>query len=163
MTPGMAAVKQASARGAVAVEFALLLIPLLTLVLGVTEYGRALFKYNTIAKTVRDSARFLTQQNPSDANYPLAKAKCLAAYGNPFCTGAPLVPGLTTDMVKVCNPVSAADCPGGSYAAVATGFGSINLVEVRVVGYTFTSFFPFVTGASSLLFDDIHTTMRQVL
>lgn len=159
----MASSKRKTMRGAVAVEFSLLLIPLLILVFGVAEYGRALFQYNTIAKTVRDSARFLTQQNPSDANYPLAEAKCLAVYGNPGCTGFPLVSGLTTAMVKVCNPVISLDCPGGEYAAVATGFGSINLVEVRVVGYTFTSFLPFVSGLNSLVFGDIHTTMRQVI
>lgn len=163
MMPEMAAMKRTTMRGAVAVEFALLLIPLLTLTFGVTEYGRGLFQYNTIAKTVRDSARFLSQQNPSDANYPLVEAKCLAVYGNTACTGSPLVSGLTTAMVKVCNPVDASDCPGGNYAAVVTGFGSINLVEVRIVGYTFTSFVPFVSGVSSIVFNDIHTTMRQVL
>lgn len=163
MMSKMTVIKRAAMRGVVAVEFALLLIPLLTLVFGVAEYGRALFQYNTITKTVRDAARFLTQQNPSDANYPLAEAKCLAVHGNTGCTGSPLVSGLTIAMVKVCNPVNASDCPGGNYAAVATGFGAINLVEVRIVGYTFTSFVPFVSGVSTIVFGDIHTTMRQVL
>jgi Flp pilus assembly protein TadG len=147
----------------VAVEFALLLIPLLIMLCGVTEYGRALFQYNTLAKTVRDSARFLSQQNPSDASYPLAEAKCLTVYGNTGCAGAPLALGLTTAMVKVCNPVNASDCPGETFSAVATGFGSINLVEVKITGYTFTSFLPFVPSIDSIVFGDIHATMRQVL
>lgn len=164
MMPQLTAMKRASMRGAVAVEFALLLIPLLTLVFGVTEYGRALFQYNTLAKTVRDSARFLSVENPSDASYPLAQAKCLTVYGNTACTGAPLVSGLTTAMVKVCDPVDASDCPGENFAAVATGFGSINLVEVKIVGYPFTSLsLPFVPGLDSIVFGPIHTTMRQVL
>lgn len=164
MMPQLVAMKRASMRGVVAVEFALLLIPLLTLVFGVTEYGRALFQYNTLVKTVRDSARFLSVENPSDASYPLTQARCLTVYGNTACTGSPLVPGLTTAMVKVCNPVDASDCPGENFAAVATGFGSINLVKVKIVGYPFASLFlPFVPGIDSVVFGPIHTTMRQVL
>lgn len=164
MMPQLTSIKRASMRGAVAVEFALLLIPLLTLAFGVTEFGRALFQYNILAKTVRDSARFLSVENPSDASYPLAEAKCLTVYGNTGCTGAPLVSGLTTAMVKVCNPVNASDCPGENFSAVATGFGSINLVEVKIVGYPFTSLsLPFVPGLDSIVFGPIHTTMRQVL
>jgi len=152
-------------RGAVAVEFALVLIPLLVLMMGVVEYGRALFQYNTLAKAVRDSARFLTSQNPADASYALAEAKCLTVYGNTGCTGAPLAPGLTEVMVKVCNSASpaSAECPAGSFNAVSTGLGSINLVEVRIVGYRFNSFLPFVPALNSIVFNDIRTTMRQVL
>lgn len=164
MMPRLAAMKRATTRGAAAVEFALLLIPLLTLVFGVIEYGRALHQYNSLAKTVRDSARFLSVENPSDASYPVAKARCLTVFGNTECTGAPLVSGLTTAMVKVCNPVDAKDCPGQNFAAVATSFGSINLVEVKIVGYPFTSLsLPFVPGLDSIVFGPIRSTMRQVL
>lgn len=157
---------KAALRGAVAVEFALVLIPLLVLMMGVVEYGRALFQYNTLAKAVRDSARFLTSQNPADASYALGEARCLAVYGNTGCTGGkPLAPGLDTSMVKVCNSASAAsaDCPAGNFNAVGTGLGSINLVEVRIVGYSFNSFLPFVPALNSIVFNDIHITMRQVL
>lgn len=157
--------KQAAIRGAAAVEFALVLIPLVLLVFGVAEFGRALYQYNTLAKAVRDSARMLSQYNPADADYPLADAKCLAVYGKTGCSGSdvPLAPGLTTAMVVICNPVSSAGCPGNTYASVPTGSGTINLVEVKISGYSFTSVVPFVTGASSIVFDDIHTTMRQIL
>jgi len=158
--------KKSAPRGVVAVEFALVLIPLLVLMMGVAEYGRALFQYNTLAKSVRDSARFLTSQNPADASYSLNEAKCLAVYGNIGCTGGtPLAPGLSTTMVKVCNSGSpgSADCPAGNFNAVGTGLGLINLVEVRIVGYPFNSFLPFVPALNSIVFNDIHITMRQVL
>ena len=164
MTSPLRSVKRASTRGVAAVEFALLLIPLLILVFGVIEFGRALFQYNTLVKAVRDSARFLSVESPSDASYPLAQARCLAVYGNTACAGVPLVSGLTTAMVEVCNPVDASDCPGENFSAVATGFGSINLVTVKIVGYPFKSLsLPFVPSLDSIVFGPIHTTMRQIL
>lgn len=150
-------------RGAVAVEFALVLIPMITLMVGVVEYGRALHQYNTLAKSVRGAARFLTIHNPSDPSYPLAAARCLVVHGNEGCTGAALVPGLTTTMVKVCNPVSSTDCSPQTYSAVTTGLGLINLVEVRVVGFPFNTTLPFVPGLNNIKFNTISATMRQVL
>ncbi|MDB5884522.1 MAG: TadE-like protein [Polaromonas sp.] len=163
--PQKTAAQPSAVRGAVAVEFALVLIPLLVLMMGVAEYGRALFQYNTLAKSVRDSARFLTSQNPADAAYALDEAICLTVHGNTACTGSPLAPGLSTAMVRVCNSASPASaiCPAGAFSAVGTGLGSINLVQVRIVGYPFQSFLPFVPGLNSIVFNDIHTTMRQVL
>lgn len=167
----LAATKRGAMRGVAAVEFALLLIPMVLLVFGAVEYGRALYQYNTLAKAVRDSARLLTQHNPAGANYPLADAKCLAVYGhNAPCTTpdeTPLAPGLTTAMVFVCNPVDSSACPG-TYANVSTGSGTINLVEVRIKGYVFNYWFnPIVffvpSAATTLNFGDIHATMRQIL
>jgi Flp pilus assembly protein TadG len=71
------------------------------LALGVAEYGRALYQYNTLVKTVRDAARLLSQHNPLDAvSYSLAvnDARCLAVHGNTGCTGPSLVSGLTSAM-----------------------------------------------------------------
>lgn len=150
-------------RGAVAVEFALVLIPLITLLVGVVEYGRALHQYNTLAKSVRGAVRFLTIHNPADPLYPAAAARCLVVHGNEACTGAAVVPGLTTAMVQICNPVTSTDCPGQTYSAVTTGLGLINLVEVRVVGFPFDTSLPFVPGLDNIQFNTIRTTMRQVL
>lgn len=147
-------------RGVAAVEFALLLGPMLLLLFGITEYGRALFQYNTLAKAARDSARLLSQHSPTDADYPEAAARCLVVYGNSGCTGATLVPGLTTSMVAICDREA---CPGPGYANVPTSSGTINLVEVRITGFVFNSIVPFVTNGSTIGFGDIHVTMRQVL
>lgn len=150
-------------RGVAAIELAFLIIPLLIMSAGIAEMGRALYQYNALTKSVRNAARFLSMQNPTDADYPAAAAKCLAVYGNSGCAGEPLVPGLALDKVKICNPVDFSDCSGGTYSSVGTGFGSINLVEVKIVGYRFE---PFLSGLSSVvptIFDDIGVTMRQVL
>ncbi|MBA4143279.1 MAG: pilus assembly protein [Nitrosospira sp.] len=145
-------------RGAAAVEFALLLIPLLLLALGVAEYGRALYQYNSLVKTVRDSARLISQYNPADAaSYQTAldDARCLAVHGNTACTGPSLAPGLTADMVGIAS------------ATTATAAGTpITLVEVSITGYVFN--FVFNPGrllgnaVDSLTFGDIRATMRQL-
>ncbi len=62
-------------RGAVAVEFALVLIPLLMLALGAAEFGRAIYQYNTLVKATRDSVRYLSHYNPPSTNYTQAKPK----------------------------------------------------------------------------------------
>ena len=151
-------VTRSGMRGAVAVEFALLLIPLLLLALGVTEYGRALYQYNSLVKTVRDSARLLSQYNPTDAaSYSLAlnDARCLAVHGNTACTGPSLAPGLTAAMVGIASTTT------------TTAAGTpITLVEVSITGYVFN----FVFNPASLIgnavdtipFGEIRATMRQI-
>lgn len=145
--------------GAAIVEFALLLIPLLLLGLGAGEYGRALYQYNSLVKTVRDAARFLSQYNPTDSiSYPLAvdDARCLAVHGNAGCSGPSLVPGLTTAMVQITS----------TSATTAAGT-PITLVEVRITGYVFDFVFNplrLIVGntVNELQFNDIHATMRQL-
>ena len=144
-------------QGAAAVELALLLIPMLILILGVAEFGRALYQYNTLTKAVRDAARHLSQFNPNDSStYDEAKedAICLAVYGGLSCGGEVLVADLTTDMVSVntINETSGAGVP-------------ITLVEVRITGFTFNFILnPLIFlggGDQSITFDDIRAIMRQ--
>lgn len=152
-------------KGVAAVEFGILLIPLVLIAFGTTEFGRAIYQFNTLAKSTRDATRFLSRHDSSAADYPVAEAKCLVVYGKP-CTGdtsRPVVPGLTTGMVQICDRSNSAGCPGESFLAVDTGSGVINLVKVKVTGYEFTSLVPFVTGAAKIKFGDIGTTMKQVL
>ncbi|TXI41435.1 MAG: pilus assembly protein [Nitrosomonas sp.] len=143
-------------RGAVAVEFAMLLIPLLLLVLGVAEFGRALYQYNTLVKTARDSVRHLSHLNPASKDYEVIKteAKCLAVYGNTSCGGKTLLPGLTTSMVSI-NPINATTSAGKV----------ITLAEVRITGYAFDFVLDPRTlmggGEKSITFGDIRATMRQ--
>lgn len=154
-------------RGVAAVEFGLLLIPLVFMAFGITEFGRALYQYNALAKSARDAVRLLSQFSPSDAAYPVAQARNLAVCGSTDCSSSPvLVPGLTTAMVKVCDRTDFSGCPGktaADYNAVSTGSGVINLVEVRISNFSFTSLVPFVTGFTTITFGDISATMRQVL
>jgi Flp pilus assembly protein TadG len=155
-------------RGAAAVEFALLVIPLLIMLAGITEFGRAMYYYNTLAKGARDAARLMSTQTPSDPDYPALRdaARCTAVYGNFSCTGQTLVPGLTPGMVGFCDPTS---CPG-THAAVPTGTGAANLVTVTIGGannpYIFQSMAPFLPqlfGIPNISFGAINVTVRQII
>jgi Flp pilus assembly protein TadG len=140
-------------RGVAAVEFAILMTFILVpLLFGITEFGRAMYQYNTLLKGTRDAARFLSMQGPGDPA-DIGVAQCLTVYGNKTCTGSPLVPNLTTAMVSVCD---SSICP--SHLNQPTGSGVVNLVSVTVSGYAFTSLVPFVVPGFT--FDDISTTMR---
>lgn len=143
-------------RGVAAVELAILLIPLVLLAFGITEFGRAIYQYNALAKATRDAVRFLSAQGPGDAG-AIATARCLAVYGSrTTCSGTPLTPALTTAMVNICD---SSNCP--SHQNQATGSGVINLVTVTITAYPFTSLVPFVMP--NITFGPISTTMRQVL
>lgn len=144
-------------QGAVAVELGILLIPLVTLAFGITEYGRAIYSYNTLAKSVRDAARYLTSHTPGD---PVAHsdAQCMAAFGNPDCSGSPLAPGLTAAMVQTCDAVLT--CTGVT-TSISTGSGTIKLVGVRVTGYPHDSVVEFVMP--DMTFNNIAVLMRSQL
>lgn len=167
---------QKTMRGAVSVELALLSIPLLILALGAAEFGQALYQYNTLVKTTRDAVRHLSQLNPAGKGYTEAQdeAKCLAVYGNIGCNGDPLVPGLTTSFVFICDSINTeSGCKAiTNYKNVATGTAltpgpTISLVEVGISGYSFNFLFDpgaflFLGGGEkSITFGDIRATMRQ--
>jgi hypothetical protein len=169
--------------GAALVELAFVLTLLLTLFGGMVELGRAIYQYETLTKSARNAARYLSQYSPLDAAaYPLASAKCLAVYGNTGCTGSALVPGLSATNVVVCDRKDYSGCvrPGvcdGSSSSVCpylgyltydasdnanTGplVGSIRFVQVKITGFAYSpiqSFFPFV----GVTFGDVSVLMRQ--
>ena len=141
-------------RGVAAVELGILMVILVPLLFGITEFGRAIYQFNALTKSTRDAARILSSQGAGDAN-DLATAQNLAVYGQLTSTGTPIVPNLNTAMVAVCDSSS---CPA-DHQNVPTGSGVINLVTVTVSGYPFTSLVPFVVP--SVTFSPISTTMRQ--
>ena len=131
--------------GSVAIELALvmtfILVPLL---LGTVELGRLIYQYNNLAKSVRDSAKYLSSVAVTDPNYGTYEndAKCLAVYGNIGCNGSPLVSGLTKSNISFNSPI----IPG------------LKVVTVSVIDYQanlITSIFePFN-------FNNISVSMRQ--
>jgi hypothetical protein len=145
--------------GVAIVEFALVLPLLLILILITTEFGRALYEYNTIAKSVRNAARYLATQDPSIVTTDRAKvdaAKNLVVYGKREVTSsdAPLAPSLSVSLVP--DPVW----------EMAGSSPSINAVTIRVTGYGFrlmvSRAFGLVLGETSgvIPFGDISATMR---
>src|SRR5512133_4185192 len=78
--------------GVALVEFALILPFLLLLSIITFEFGRAIWQYNTLTKSVRDAARYLSLQTPGTK---ITQARNLMVYGNLAGSGAPLALGLT--------------------------------------------------------------------
>jgi Flp pilus assembly protein TadG len=160
-------------RGAAAVEFALVLIPMLVLGFGVVEYGRAIYHYDTTVKSVRAAARYIAPYDPSDAAAfaeAAASARCIAVFGRTSCSTSdtPLAPGLSTTNVKICTRASVAECPGlinsdVQNVSTGTGTGTINLVVVRIDGYQFSYLgLPFTGAGASLQFNVIESVMRGI-
>lgn len=158
-------------RGAAALEFALVLIPLLVLAFGVVEYGRTIYYYDTVVKSVRAAARYISPHNPADAAafaVAASNARCLAVYGKTACSvsDTPLAPGLSTANVKICSKASVTECPGmlGSdvqNVSTGTDTGTINLVVVRIEGYQFGFLgLPFTGAGTAVEFDAIESVMR---
>lgn len=139
-------------RGVALVEFALILPFLLLLTFITTEFGRAMYQYNTIAKSVRDAARYLSIQLP---NTHISEARNLVVYGK-LAAGAgdqPLALGLTTSNVPTPTWQNAGATP------------IITTVTVEVSGYTFNSMVAsvFGLGFGSYTFSPIRATMRSHL
>jgi hypothetical protein len=149
---------RSSQRGVAITEFALVVPLLLLLALITTEYGRAVYQYNTLTKTVRDAARYLSMQSPGGG---ISAAKHLVVYGDPSNTSSPLAIGL--DVSQVPDPV---------WQLRGTG-PVINTVTVRIAGcatsappcYSFTPLFGSVFGVAfgTVNFSDISATMRAPL
>jgi len=144
--------------GVAIVEFALVLPFLLLLTFITTEFGRAIWQYNTLTKSVRDSARYLSIQTPGDL-VAIEKARNLTVYGKPVLTAnlngteKPLAIGLSTSNV-----------PAPTWQTAGSG-PVINTVTIRITGYTFNSMFATAFGVpfGAITFSDITATMRSYL
>jgi len=148
-------------QGVALIELAIIITVLITITFGITEFGRAIYQYNTLAKTVRDGARFLAVRDPA-APASISGVQCMVVHGNPGCTGPALVPGLTSSMVSVCHAMDPA-CAATHQSQGASPV--INLVTVTVGGanapFTFQSLVTFVVP--NIQFGAISATMRQVM
>lgn len=136
--------------GAALIELALAIPFMIMLSMIVIEFGRALYEYNTVTKSVRDAVRYLSVQTP---NTLCDNAKNLVVYGTTSAGSTPLAPGLKTDAVS-CSWQTAGALP------------LINTVTVTVTGYRFTSMVANVFGLQlsdangGITFGNIAATMR---
>lgn len=140
--------KRSLQRGVAIIELALALPFLLAMTFVVTEFGRAIYQYNILTKSVRDAARYMSIQTPGTH---LTECKNLVVYGNTAGTGTALALGLTT--ANVPNPTWTTS---GSTPA-------IGVVTVQVSGYSFQSIFTTAFGLSfgTVAFSPIRATMRS--
>ena len=136
--------------GVALVEFAFVLPLLLALSLAAAELGRAVYRYNTTAKTVRDAVRYLSVQTPGTH---AAEARNLVVYGNLAGTGPALDSAL-----------AAANVPDPVWQAAGSA-PPINTVTIRVTGYQFRPMITNMFGArfTAFTFNEISATMRAPL
>jgi Flp pilus assembly protein TadG len=144
-------------RGVAAVELGFMIFPLVLMIFGTTELGRAIYTYNTLDKAVRDAVRHLSQHGPGDAAIQ-AQARCLATTGTLDCSASTLAPGLLDSNVVLCDAMS---CAGSHAAQLVPGGGTINLVSVTISGYDYDSLVEFVIP--DMIFNSISVTMRAQL
>jgi Flp pilus assembly protein TadG len=134
--------------GVALLEFAFVLPLLLVLSLVSAELGRAVYRYNSTAKVVRDAVRYLSVQTPGTH---AAEARNLIVYGNVAGTGAQLDSAL-----------SAANVPAPTWQTAGSN-PLINTVTIRVSGYQFRPMITNMFGArfATIPFNDISATMRS--
>lgn len=148
--------KRHSQQGAALIELALAIPLMLMLSMIVIEFGRALYEYNTVTKSVRDAVRYLTVQlPPAPTNCPQA-ATNLARYGNtsPQPADKPLAPGLASAAIN-CTWLTS-----GTYPLAST------TVTVTVNGYRFQPMVSNVFGLQlftkgGITFGNIAATMEM--
>ena len=122
---------KANQRGQTLVEFALAALLFLTLILGIVEFGRALWTWNTIVEATRAGARYAVVETPTAAN-----VKNYVVYYNAAGTGDPVLPGLTTSNVTV------SFLKNDGTAATQTPPYDSDQVQVGITGYTFNFLVP---------------------
>lgn len=151
-------------KGAAAVELALVSIPMVFIAVAGIDYARAMFVYDQLDKAVRDGARYLTYFNPTyQQDYPIAAAKSRMLYGSTSGSGSTIVPDFDASMITICDRVDSSACPGETFANVPAGAsGTVNLVKVTISGYVFTPIFPGISRLTTMTFDPISVTMRQI-
>ena len=115
-------------RGVALIELALTIGILITIVFGITEFGRAIYQYDTLAKAARDAARYLSTKAPATPRRS-AMRKCYAVYGNPSCTGSL---GAGPDHRDGQRLRRASSCPATHQAQGAAPV--VNLVSVTIGG-----------------------------
>ncbi|MGD2073373.1 MAG: TadE/TadG family type IV pilus assembly protein [Gammaproteobacteria bacterium] len=124
-------------RGVAAIEMAIALPVLLLLLVATAELGRAFYQYNTLAKSVRNAARYLSVEayegtlkiiDLTDAK--LAATKNLVVYSNTSGGGEPIIAGLDPAAVIVTEVDSA-------HVEVAASFAYQPMfLSIPTFGYT---------------------------
>ena len=136
-------------RGTTVAEFAIVALIFFIMIFGIIEFGRLLYTHNALADATRRGARYAAM-HPGTTAEDITKVQNEVVYGangtfdddgNP--TSAPLVSGLTRDMVEV--TFEGEDMDGDPETPEKTAFGSnLGTASVKIVGYTFNLSIPIV-------------------
>ena len=131
--------------GASTIELAIIFPVLMILFVGTAELGRMFYYYTTLAKATNVGARYLsTSRNAvngtaTEKTNAKNEARNLVVCGiksisSTACNGqTPVVPGLTTANVLICDNFSGTPC------SPALAGGSIKYFKVEITGYTYSA------------------------
>jgi len=129
--------------GSALIEFTIMAPLLLSLVLGISEFGRFLFQYQMVVEGLRDASRYLARVDPNDATNQ-SNAANLATTGTIDGTGDPRVDGWEAGDIGF--SVTDVDNTAGTYRGPA---------EIEVIEVTTTFDYADVGFLSALGFDAI--------
>jgi Flp pilus assembly protein TadG len=119
------------------VEFAIALPLLVLLLLATAELGRMLSQYNTLAKSVRDAARYVAAKAAGGTTRVVnitssvrTAATNLAVTGNVSGTGNPLLPGLSASNITITDA-------GSGYVNVSASYTYVPMLgaSLSMFGY----------------------------
>jgi hypothetical protein len=131
-------------RGTITVEFIIVAPILLLLMVGISEFGHAMYQYNTLTKSVQDGARHLAASSiKGNTNYilidstDLSNTENLVVYGNTAGTGTARLPGLSSSNVTVSCLGGGTICPGVEHVVVTAQYPyqSIMGATLAMFGY----------------------------
>jgi Flp pilus assembly protein TadG len=122
-----------SEKGQTLVEFAMVTLVFFVLVFGITEFGRALWTWNTIVQATRAGARYAVVETPTSDDMQIKK---VVAYNDPNASSSstPVVPGLTETNVTIQYL--------NNDGSVASNKNVADLIAVSVTGYQFSFLVP---------------------
>ena len=136
-------------RGIAVIEFALVLPVLMLLLLATAEFGRAFYQYNTLTKSIRDGARYLSDNSLNGAGVieldgaTSTAVKNLIVFGNSAGSGTALLDGFSTSDITITTidsmhlKVSASFTYAPIIAAGIPSFGADS--QIWDTNYTFQS------------------------
>ena len=148
-------------KGTAIVEFALILPLLLMLTMITTEFGRAIYQYNTIVKSLRNATRYLSLQTPI-TDTKITEAQNLVVFGNIAGTGPALVLGLTLAQVATPTWQTFGSAPLINTVTITVTCYKFRPLLTSVFGVTFSSDIT-CDGISGIRYANISATMRSPL
>jgi Flp pilus assembly protein TadG len=135
-------------RGVIAVEFALVLIPMLLMLAGIVEFGRAMWHANVLTKATRDGARVISDWAPADLQQGISESvNRVVVTANASRLSPPV---MATDVAVECD-YSPGPAPAFNFTTCSTTTAPKS-VRIRMVGYSFAlgQWMPFI-GPNGLL------------